>query len=83
MSINKPTHVNDDASSGKNFLHAEIFRLLIDRRVAGATLHRVQAGFDTHHRMHRRSLRAGWRAPGSEIMNIPEVSDRVTECVTG
>ncbi len=45
-------HLNEDTTAPHDFLYSEIFTLLRERGVAGATLIRPAAGFGTHHRMH-------------------------------
>jgi len=45
-------HLNEDTTARTDFLYNEIFALLQQRGVAGATLIRPAAGFGTHHRMH-------------------------------
>ena len=45
-------HLNEDTTARHDFLYNEIFALLRERGVAGATLIRPAAGFGTHHRMH-------------------------------
>lgn len=45
-------HLNEDTTARHDFLYNEIFTLLRERGVAGATLIRPAAGFGTHHRMH-------------------------------
>jgi PII-like signaling protein len=45
-------HLNEDTSSDKDFLSNTILSLLLQQRVAGATLVRPAAGFGSHHRMH-------------------------------
>ena len=45
-------HLNEDTAARHDFLYNEIFALLRERRVAGATLIRPAAGFGSHHRMH-------------------------------
>jgi PII-like signaling protein len=45
-------HLNEDTSSGSDFLSREILSLLLKRGVAGANLLRPEAGFGSHHRMH-------------------------------
>lgn len=45
-------HLNDDTSSGHDFLYREIFTFLFDHGVAGATLLRPDAGFGSHHQAH-------------------------------
>jgi hypothetical protein len=44
--------LNEDTTSHHDFLYNEIFALLRQRGVAGATLIRPAAGFGAHHRMH-------------------------------
>jgi hypothetical protein len=46
-------HLNEDTSAGHDFLYKEIFSLLFERGVAGASLIRPQAGFGFHHRLHQ------------------------------
>jgi PII-like signaling protein len=46
-------HLNEDTSAGRDFLYKEIFSLLYERGVAGASLIRPQAGFGFHHRLHQ------------------------------
>jgi PII-like signaling protein len=45
-------HLNEETSSGKDFLYKQIFSLLRGRGIAGATLIRPAAGFGSHHRIH-------------------------------
>jgi PII-like signaling protein len=45
-------HLNEDTTARTDFLYNEIFALLRQRGVAGATLIRPAAGFGTHQRMH-------------------------------
>lgn len=45
-------HLNEDTSASHDFLHNEIFSLLRERGVAGATMIRPQSGFGSHHRVH-------------------------------
>ena len=45
-------HLNEDTTARRDFLYNEIFTLLRERGVAGATLIRPAAGFGTHHRTH-------------------------------
>ncbi len=46
-------HLNEDTPSSRDFLHNEIFAFLFDSGVSGATLVRPEAGFGSHHRLHR------------------------------
>ena len=48
-------HLNVDTSSHDDFLSNEILSLLFNHGVAGATVTRPEAGFGSHHRMHRPS----------------------------
>ncbi len=45
-------YLNEDTSAGHDFLYNEVFALLQDRGVAGASLIRPAAGFGSHHRTH-------------------------------
>jgi uncharacterized protein len=45
-------HLNEDTSSGRDFLYKEIFAFLYDHGVAGATMIRPHSGFGSHHRVH-------------------------------
>jgi|SRR5271155_22475 len=45
-------HLNEDTTSGEDFLYKQIFTFLRQRGVAGAELIRPSAGFGSHHRMH-------------------------------
>ena len=45
-------HLNEDTSSGHDFLFREIFSFLLEHGVAGASLIRPSAGFGSHHRLH-------------------------------
>jgi PII-like signaling protein len=45
-------HLNEDTSSGSDYLSDEILSLLLKQGVAGATVLRPEAGFGSHHRMH-------------------------------
>ncbi|HLJ14887.1 MAG TPA: DUF190 domain-containing protein [Bryobacteraceae bacterium] len=53
-------HLNEDTSSGRDFLYSEIMSFLYQRGVAGATVIRPQAGFGSHHHLH--STEDGWTA---------------------
>lgn len=53
-------HLNEDASSSKDFLHKEILAFLFKEGVAGASLLKLQSGFGTHHQLHTEG--AGWDA---------------------
>ncbi len=44
-------YVNDDTSSDRNFTYQQVFDLLYQRGVAGATLIRPQEGFGASHRL--------------------------------
>ena len=46
-------HLNEDTSSEHDYLSREILSLLLREGVAGATLMRPDAGFGSHHRVHR------------------------------
>jgi PII-like signaling protein len=48
-------HLNEDTSSGHDFLHREIFRFLLEHGVAGASLIRPSSGFGSHHRIHEQA----------------------------
>ncbi len=45
-------HLNEDTSSGHDFLHKEIVAFLYGHGVAGASIIRPQAGFGSHHQLH-------------------------------
>jgi len=45
-------HLNEDTSSGHDFLYREIFSFLLQHGVAGASLIRPTAGFGSHQRLH-------------------------------
>lgn len=45
-------HLNEDTSSGSDYLSREILSLLLREAVAGATVLRPAAGFGSHQRMH-------------------------------
>ena len=45
-------HLNEDTSSGSDYLSREIISLLLKQGVAGATVLRPEAGFGSHHRIH-------------------------------
>jgi uncharacterized protein len=45
-------HLNEDTSSGHDFLYNEIFTYLREHGVAGATIIRPQSSFGSHHRVH-------------------------------
>jgi PII-like signaling protein len=47
-------HLNEDTSSGGDFLRCEILSLLFKHGVAGASVLRPEAGFGSHHRLHSR-----------------------------
>ncbi len=58
-------HLNDDTSSGHDFLYKEIFAFLMEQGVAGASLIRPSAGFGSHHRIHEQA------ASGIEGHHLP------------
>lgn len=45
-------HLNEDTSTGSDFIHEQVFSFLFSRGVAGATVLRPQAGFGEHHYKH-------------------------------
>jgi PII-like signaling protein len=45
-------HLNEDTVAAHDFLYKEVFDLLLQRGVAGASLIRPEAGFGSHHRVH-------------------------------
>lgn len=45
-------HLNDDTSSGHDFLYREILTFLLNSGIAGASLIRPSAGFGSHRRIH-------------------------------
>jgi PII-like signaling protein len=45
-------HLNEDTSSGGDFLRREILSLLFKHGIAGASVLRPEAGFGSHHRLH-------------------------------
>ena len=45
-------HINEDTSSGEDFLSREIVSLLLEQGIAGATVFYPAAGFGSHHRFH-------------------------------
>jgi uncharacterized protein len=45
-------HINEDTSSGEDFLSQEIVSLLLEEGIAGATVFYPAAGFGSHHRLH-------------------------------
>ena len=45
-------HLNAETSSRTDFLSREILSLLLNHRVAGATVLRPESGFGSHHRIH-------------------------------
>lgn len=47
-------HLNEDTSSRSDYLSGEILSLLLKRGVAGATVLRPEAGFGSHHRIHKK-----------------------------
>ncbi|WP_031496722.1 DUF190 domain-containing protein [Bryobacter aggregatus] len=46
-------HLNEDTVARKDFLYREIFAFLYDQGVSGASLIRPEAGFGSHHRVHK------------------------------
>ena len=58
-------HLNEDTSSGHDFLYKEVFAFLMEQGVSGASLIRPSAGFGSHHRMHLES------AAGVEGHHLP------------
>jgi len=49
-------YLNEDTSAAHDFLFHEIFSFLYSHGVAGATLHRPQAGFGSHHHLHSEEM---------------------------
>src|SRR3954471_21440485 len=49
-------HLNEDTASKQDFLYNEIFSFLRERGVAGASLIRPEAGFGSHHQVHRKEF---------------------------
>jgi len=49
-------HLNEDTASKLDFLYNEIFSFLRTRGVAGASLIRPDAGFGSHHHVHRKDF---------------------------
>lgn len=45
-------HVNEDTSSGEDFLSKEIVSLLFRQGIAGATVFHPSAGFGSHRQLH-------------------------------
>jgi uncharacterized protein len=45
-------HLNEDTSTGSDFIHEQVFSFLFARGIAGATVFRPQAGFGGHHYKH-------------------------------
>lgn len=45
-------YLNRDTASNHGFLADEIFRFLVDREIAGATVYEAHAGFGAHHQLH-------------------------------
>lgn len=58
-------HLNEDTSSEHDYLYKEIFELLWQSGVAGATLIRPQGGFGSHHRRHEDKV------PGAQGLHLP------------
>ena len=73
-------HLNDDTSSGHDFLYKEIVEFLYDQGVAGASIIRPQAGFGSHHQMHSQGAGSveGEHLPVRiEFLESPETVDRI------
>jgi len=49
-------HLNEDTASKQDFLYNEIFSFLRSWGVAGASLIRPDAGFGSHHHVHRKDF---------------------------
>lgn len=47
-------HLNEDTSSGNNFVYQHVFDFLYQHGVAGATLSKLQEGFGNRHQLHDR-----------------------------
>ena len=68
-------HLNEDTAARKDFLYNEIFAFLFARGVAGASLIRPDAGFGSHHRVHKShaGISAGEHMPVRiEFIESPE-----------
>jgi PII-like signaling protein len=68
-------HLNEDTAARQDFLHREIFAFLFERGVAGASLMRPEAGFGSHHRVHKShaGISAGEHMPVRiEFIESPE-----------
>ena len=47
-------HLNEDTSSSSGFIYQQVFRLLFDSGIAGATMTRPEESFGSHHLLHDR-----------------------------
>jgi PII-like signaling protein len=73
-------HLNEDTSSGHDFLYKEIVEFLYGHGVAGASIIRPQAGFGSHHQMHSEGAGSveGEHLPiRIEFLESPETVDRI------
>jgi PII-like signaling protein len=71
-------HLNQDTSSARDFLYAEILGFLYDRGIAGATVIRPHSGFGSHHQLHTTGAGSveGEHLPVRiEFLETPEVVD--------
>jgi PII-like signaling protein len=73
-------HLNEDTSSGHDFLYKEIVQFLYGHGVAGASIIRPQSGFGSHHQLHSEGAGSveGEHLPiRVEFLESPETVDRI------
>lgn len=58
-------HLNEDTSTGTDFIHEQVFSFLFARGIAGATVLRPEAGFGDHHHRH------GHQGAGLDRRHLP------------
>ena len=69
-------HLNEDTSAESDFIYEQVFRFLLEKGVAGATLIRPSEGFGTHRHRHSEGAMgsAGDHLPVRiEFIDTPEV----------
>ena len=73
-------HLNEDTSSGHDFLYKDILRFLYQQGVAGATVIRPHGGFGSHHQMHSAgdaSVEGEHLPIRIEFLESPDMVDRI------
>lgn len=72
-------HLNEDASSDRDFTYQQVFQFLFDKGVAGASLIRPQESFGAHHQLHTREGYGGERRHLPVQVQFIETAETVNE----